>query len=425
MIGFIGLSHLGLNYSLATAAKGMEVLGFDPDPALVRRLQNGVIPIEEPGFLELLQKHRSRITYTSDLADLARCNLVFYALDVRTNDANESDLAPLTGLIGTTSAALSKDAVAVIMSQVRPGYVRSLIARAKLRPERWFYQVETLIFGAAVQRAMEPERFIVGAADPTAALPEVLSAWHAAFGCPVLAMRYESAELAKLAINLFLVSTVSTTNTLAELCEALGADWAEIAPALKLDKRIGPHAYLKPGLGIAGGNLERDLATVKGLSLEYHTEAGIVDAWTRNSAHAKSWALRVLERELTALNPTSRVAVWGLAYKQDTHSIKNSASLELIRALPRCRFQAYDPAAIVDSALYQNLRICGSALEAIAQVDGLVIMTPWKQFSSVSPADIRGHLAGSLLIDPYAVLKRDACISAGLRTFQLGTAVTG
>ena len=88
MIGFIGLSHLGLNYSLATAAKGMEVLGFDPDPALVRRLQNGVIPIEEPGFLELLQKHRSRITYTSDLADLARCNLVFYALDVRTNDAN-------------------------------------------------------------------------------------------------------------------------------------------------------------------------------------------------------------------------------------------------------------------------------------------------------------------------------------------------
>ena len=87
---------------------------------------------------------------------------------------------------------------------------------------------------------------------------------------------------------------MSTTNTLAEICEAIGADWSEIAPALKLDRRIGPHAYLKPGLGIAGGNLERDLVTVKGLAKEFGTEAGIMDAWQRNSAHAKSWALRIL-----------------------------------------------------------------------------------------------------------------------------------
>src|SRR5207245_1505995 len=92
---------------------------------------------------------------------------------------------------------------------------------------------------------------------------------------PILPMRYESAELAKISINMFLVASISTTNTLAELCERIGADWSEIVPALKLDKRIGQHAYLAPGLGIAGGNLERDLTTVCRLVLNV-THASLV-----------------------------------------------------------------------------------------------------------------------------------------------------
>jgi UDPglucose 6-dehydrogenase len=94
MIGFIGLSHLGLNYSLATAAKGFEVVCYDPDAALVGRLREGVIPIEEPGFRELFSEHRPRLRFTSDSAEMGNCELVFYALDVSTNERNESDLVP-------------------------------------------------------------------------------------------------------------------------------------------------------------------------------------------------------------------------------------------------------------------------------------------------------------------------------------------
>ena len=92
-------------------------------------------------------------------------------------------------------------------------------------------------------------------------------------------MRYESAELAKISINCCLVASVTVANTLAEFCERIGADWSEIVPALKLDRRIGPYAYLTPGLGIAGGNLERDLATVQRLSDAHGTEAGLISAW--------------------------------------------------------------------------------------------------------------------------------------------------
>ena len=99
MIGFVGLSHLGLNYSLATAAKGFDVVAYDPDTELIRRLEAGDFPIEEPGFSELHERHHSKLRYTSAAADLGSCDLVFYSLDVRTNAGNESDLGPLTALI--------------------------------------------------------------------------------------------------------------------------------------------------------------------------------------------------------------------------------------------------------------------------------------------------------------------------------------
>ncbi|MCE9520535.1 MAG: nucleotide sugar dehydrogenase [Verrucomicrobia bacterium] len=424
MIGFIGLSHLGLNYSLATAAKGFDVIAYDPDPALAAQCAAGNFPIEEPGFKELFTTHRARLHYTADAANLAQCDLVFYALDTRTNERNESDTAPLTKLIYDTAPALAAGTTVVLLSQVSPGYTRQLVADLEKRPDvkirLFYYQVETLIFGAAVQRAMEPERFIVGALDPTTPLPAGFAEWHTAFKCPVLVMRLESAELAKIAINFFLVSTVSTTNTLAEVCEAIGADWNEIAPALRLDKRIGPHAYLKPGLGIAGGNLERDLVTVRQLAARHGTDDGVAAAWQANSVHRRDWVLRRVQRELLDHNPNPLIAVWGLAYKQDTHSIKNSPSIELIRTLSHCRIQAHDPAAIISPFDFPHVKICAAPQGALDGADTLLIMTPWQQYSAIPTAEIKARLKGRLVIDPYAALNEQDCRSLDLTYHRLG-----
>ena len=216
-----------------------------------------------------------------------------------------------------------------MLSQVPPGFTRR-----KQREERMlYYQVETLIFGRAVERALHPERYIVGCADPAQPLPAAFRVFLEAHGCPIWPMRYESAELAKISINMCLVASVTTANTLAELCEKIGADWSEIVPALKLDKRIGPHSYLAPGLGIAGGNLERDLATVCNFADEHGTDAGVVRAWIANSRHRRDWAIRVLQQELFPKTDDPVIAVLGLAYKQDTHSTKNSPSLALLEHL--------------------------------------------------------------------------------------------
>src|SRR5262249_5467720 len=176
-------------------------------------------------------------------------------------------------------------------------------------------------------------RFIVGCADPQRPLPEPYRTLLDAFGCPLLPMRYESAELAKIAINCCLVASVSVANTLADLSERIGADWSEIAPALKLDRRIGAYSYLAPGLGIAGGNLERDLATVMRLSEAAGSDASVIAAFVRNSRHRKDWALRIAHREVLARNPRATFGVLGLAYKENTHSTKNSPSLGVIEHL--------------------------------------------------------------------------------------------
>lgn len=421
MIGFIGLSHLGLNYSLATAARGFDVLAYDADPALTARCSAGEFPIEEPGFAELFAQHRGRIRYSSAAAELSACDLVFYSLDVRTNERNESDLGPLSALVDATAPHLGGGSVAVVLSQVAPGYMRNLCRRLRSRSAAaFYYQVETLIFGRAVERAMEPERFIVGAADPAVALPPQLNRWHEAFGCPVLVMRFESAELAKIAINCFLVSSVATTNTLAELCERIGADWEEIAPALRLDKRIGPHAYLGPGLGIAGGNLERDLVTVQALAAQHGTDAAVVAAWQSNSRYRRDWALRQVHAHVLSQNPKPRLAFWGLAYKQDTHSVKNSPAVALAESLGAFEKIAYDPQVKSLSRCVPNLSIAASALDACTNADALIIMTPWREFRGVDPAILRRALRGDVIIDPFRLLDRTACVASGFAPHQLG-----
>lgn len=424
MIGFVGLSHLGLNYSLATAAKGFEVVACDPDAGLAARCAAGDFPIEEPGFRELFAAHRSRLEYTADVSRLAACDLVFYALDIRTDERNQSDTGPLTKLIRDTLPLLSPGTTVVLLSQVSPGYTRNLVAELTANPAvrigAFYYQVETLIFGAAVQRAMEPERYIVGSAEPAAPVPARLAAWHAAFKCPVLVMRYESAELAKIAINFFLVSSVSTTNTLAEVCEAIGADWNEIAPALRLDRRIGPHAYLKPGLGIAGGNLERDLETVRSLAARHGTDDRVVAAWQANSVYRRDWALRRVHQELLDRMQNPLLAVWGIAYKQDTHSVKNSPAVELLRALPGISIRAHDPAAKLPDAGCGHVTVVSDPLVALEGAHALLVMTPWKFYAGIRAADIKARLKGRLVIDPNAVLDEQDCRAAGLDYHRLG-----
>ena len=419
-VGFAGMTHLGLVSGVCSAEKGFKTVLFDRDEARIGALGRHELPVSEPRLQELIRRTAPCLEFSSTAADLARCDLIYVAEDVPTEGAGWSDLKPIDALLEIVMHVAREDATVVVLSQVPPGFTR-----AKQRAGRnLFYQVETLIFGRAVERALIPERFIVGCAEPSQPLPAAYQDFLAAYGCPILRMRYESAELAKISINLCLVASLTTANTLAELCEQIGADWSEIVPALKLDKRIGEHAYLAPGLGIGGGNLERDLATVIRLCEQHGTDAAVVKACVANSAHRRDWAVRLIREKILDANPRATVAVWGLAYKENTHSVKNSPSLAAIAQLGDAVLRLHDPVVPASAARHPRAQSSMDPLEAASGADALMILTPWPEYRAIAASRVAAAMRGRTVLDPYAVLDAQAAAAAGLDLYSLGRGST-
>jgi UDPglucose 6-dehydrogenase len=411
-IGVAGMTHLGLVTATGFAAKGFPTICYDADAELTQRLSSGVLPVSEPDLDDLVRANGATQRFTSALADLAGCDVVYIAPDVPTDDAARSDLSGVRALLADVFDAIAPSAIVVVLCQVPPGFTRGLGRSAS----RLYYQVETLVFGRAVERTLQPERYIVGAADPSSPLPAAYASLLAAFDCPVLQMRYESAELAKIAINFCLVASISVANTLGELCEEIGADWSEIAPALKLDKRIGAFSYLTPGLGIAGGNLERDLETVRGLAAKHGTDAAIVEAWISNSRRRRDWAYGILWRTLLKAKPDALIGVLGLAYKENTHSTKNSPSLALVKQLDAAKLRVHDPMVPANAA--PGAVGCADPYAAADGADALAVMTPWPAYRSLDPVKLAARMSGRVLVDPYGLVEGAA--AAGFDHFTLG-----
>ena len=415
VIGFAGLTHLGLNSAVASAAKGFSIVGYHDDNALIAQLKNGDPHVLEPQLPELMKQQQDKMTFSSDLGSLTHCDIVYIAVDVPTDDNGKSNLKPIEEMIDRAATVMRKEASLVILCQVSPGFTRTL----KWPADRLFYQVETLIFGRAIERALYPERFIVGCKDPDQPLRPELLKYLESFDCPILPMRYESAELAKISINICLVASVTTANTLAEICEHIGADWSEIVPALRLDKRIGQHAYLKPGLGIAGGNLERDLATVLSYAQKYQTDGGVVSAWMDNSKHRKNWPWETLNDLVLTKIEKPKISILGLTYKENTNSIKNSPSIVLLNKIQGHSIATFDPAAEIDAG-GPNIVRKESAIAAAEQADVLLVMTPWPEFHILTAANLVKSMSGRVVIDPYQVLDGIDLVKNGFTYATLG-----
>lgn len=184
-------------------------------------------------------------------------DVVFVALDVEDHERLDNVNALMARTIDDTPAEVP----IVVISQVPPGWTRKW---SMLRPNI-FYQQNTLIMSCAAERALHPERFVVGCAYPAASvwMPAAYVQYLLAFGCPIIQMSYESAELSKLAINYLLAAQIEAANVLDAIARKVGADWGEMTLGLRLDARIGPNAYITPG--IVGGHLTRDVRTIERL----------------------------------------------------------------------------------------------------------------------------------------------------------------
>ena len=191
------------------------------------------------------------------LCSTAIAPLVLIAQDTPVlNDTGARDTAPIRELIMETYAMMKEGATLLVSSQVPPGFTRSLGIPV-------YHMAETLRIKDAEERALNPEQIVIGCANPDYVLPKALLDYLVIFNCPVWKLTYEEAEFSKIAINMTLASQVENTNRLSAAAAKIGADWANIVPVLRHDKRIGKHSYLQPGRWQDSKHLYRDYVTLK------------------------------------------------------------------------------------------------------------------------------------------------------------------
>jgi UDPglucose 6-dehydrogenase len=403
-VAFFGLSHLGIVSLISLASKHVHCIGVDLDAQLVSELARQKWPIQEPEIDEVYNVGKSFITFSSDPTSLRECDIVYISQDVPTDDFGKSNLGGVEALIDLAAKNLSKEARIVVLCQVPPGFTR----RMKKYHLNISYQVETLVFGQAFGRALKPERIIVGVESPTASLDPNYVHILEQFACPVLLMDYESAEFTKISINALLAATVTTTNALNEIAKSVGANWDSVQKALRLDRRIGPYAYLKPGLGISGGNIERDLQTLNELEQNPPGESNLFRTYLENSQRQKRWIFDSIKENILDINSESRIGILGIAYKENTDSIKNSVALEVIDSFTDNIIGVYDPIATLPST-FKFIKQFESAEDCIRDADAVVVMTPWEQFSHFNFPQLFGeHAKPLVVIDPYGILNLDS-----------------
>ena len=398
IISFVGLTHLGLNYLAATAKKKFTVFGFDKDKFKIDKLNDGDIEYDEPRLKSIIRRNKKNITFTNNFRKLSQSKLVFISQDVNTDKNDNSDLKKLKKLIDFTIKFLSKNSKLIILSQSKPGFVRSI----KYNPNNLFYQVETLVFGEAIKRATKPERFIIGLDKKENKLDGDYLKYLKKFRCPILKMNYESAEVSKISINLLLASTLTTSNILSNFCENNFANWSDIMPAIKLDRRIGKYSYIKPGLGIGGGNIERDIATAIKLTKKSSSK-NFLKSFTHNSRYMKDWVYRLIKnKRLVNFNKKNFIGIIGATYKENTNSMKNSPFLDLIKKIYKNNnITLFEPMIKINFKKY-NLNQIENLNELVSKSKIIILMRPF----NIKKLRLNSkNLKNKIIIDPYGVFK--------------------
>ena len=224
-------------------------------------------------------------------------------------------------------------------------------------------------------------------------------------------MNIESAELAKIAINLYLVNSVTLTNILSEVSENINGNWTSISKALKLDKRIGKYAYLKPGLGISGGNLERDLATFKNLLGFNNYYKNFSKNLINISNYRKDWIQRVFEALIKNNKKFSKIGIYGLTYKKGTSSIKNSPSIRLLKKLTkkkRFKVNVFDPLIknfkITNKNVYFHMHI----KKFLKDIEILIIAN---ENNFTNKIDLANYRNIKIIIDPFKKILHKTSLS--------------
>ncbi|HAF94621.1 MAG: hypothetical protein A2X34_09170 [Elusimicrobia bacterium GWC2_51_8] len=421
-----GLWHLGCVTAACMADLGFDVCGLDDDAGVVKKLTSGAAPLFEPGLDELISKGEAcgRLSFSSDMKNaLSGADVLWVAFDTPVDDEDRADIEYVRAQTLRALAHLRAGGKVVISSQAPVGFVRGLeTACAEKYPGKkllFASQPENLRLGNALPVFLNPDRIIIG----------VRSTAHIAEFEPLFSkitsrlewMRTESAEMTKHAINSFLAVSVVFANEIAGICEAVGADAAEVARGLKTEERIGPKAYVGPGTAFAGGTLARDINFLVGTGDRLSKNDLLLRAARESNNIHKDWIKNKL-KELVGGLKGRKIAVLGLTYKPGTSTLRRSLAVELCKwlAASGAAVAAYDPLAEqLPPRLAASIKAVNSISEAASGADCVIIGAEHPEFRRLAGAELES-VCGRPVIDPSGFLRKVIEGRPGVRYFCVG-----
>jgi len=418
-IALIGLWHLGTVAAVGLARLGHTVRATDPDLKTVRRLQLNQPPLYEPGLTEALSFHLAAGSLSFDtnlIAAVSGAEYVFITFDTPVDENDQPDLSPILTAFDSLAVHAQSPVVVVLMSQVPVGTCRTLDARLRSRSPRLDFQLvyhpENLRLGEALKTFLLPDFLVVGAETPSAA--DRLASLYAAVESSVLRMSWESAEMAKHALNAFLATSISFANQIAELAELAAADVRDVVRVLRADRRIGPHAFLSPGPGFSGGTLGRDLQALLGFAKRHSLSAPQLTAtWEVNQSRLARLVSQVSET-CSGLRG-KRIALLGLTYKPGTDTLRRSHALALAELLHKQGVEvvAFDPRITSPRPETQKISLAASPQLALAGADAVILCTPWPEFRELDLAALKSNVRSPRLFDCHNLLDDSAARNSG------------
>jgi UDPglucose 6-dehydrogenase len=408
-IAVIGTGYVGLVTGTCFAESGNDVICIDKDVRKVQMLEQGRLPIYEPGLLELVQRNRreGRLVFTTELkAGIGPAQLVFIAVGTPQSHDGSADLATLWDVTEALAEHINGPKTVVVKSTVPVGTNRSvherLTAKAKF-PVDVASNPEFLKEGAAIDDCMKPDRVVVGVRRP-----EVAAALHELYAPflrterPFLVMSPESAEMTKYAANAMLATKISFINEMANLCERMGADINDVRRGIGHDARIG-FQFLFPGAGYGGSCFPKDIRAIMSMSKQLGVTAPIMDAVDSVNEAQKQVLVRKVRQHYGEALRDKTLAVWGLAFKPRTDDVREAPALVFVDAMlaDGVRLRVHDPEAMANVRATHGDRLvyCDRPYGALEGADGLVIVTEWQEFRNPDFEVMRRLLREKVIFD--------------------------
>lgn len=426
-ISVVGCGYLGAVHAACMAKLGHDVVAVDVDEQKIRELSASRAPFYEPGLEELLQEVQAtgRLTFTTDLSAIHGSDAHFVCVGTpQKKDERGADLSYVDAAVLGVIQYISNGEIIVGKSTVPVGSASRLaqLLRTKEPESHLVWNPEFLREGRAISDTLNPDRLVYGVQDgsedhPAVAVLDDIYSIPIANGTPRLVMDYATAELVKTAANSFLATKISFINSMADVCEASGADVSRLADAIGLDDRIG-RKFLNAGIGFGGGCLPKDIRAFMARAGELGADQALTFLREVDAINMRRRS-RVVElaRELCGgALLGKRITVLGAAFKPDSDDVRDSPALSIAAQLQLqgAIITVTDPRALSNAALrFPELHYEAELDRAVVNSDAILLLTEWRQYCEVDPYELATFVTTQLILDGRNVLDATKWRAAG------------